>query len=73
MIDIKDSLFPGMVNRMSEKRKQTNVRADDEFLQAVGELIRADHSSALPPSASDVIRKAVFEARDRLRKRAGPK
>ena len=53
-----------------EKRKQINVRADDEFLHAVGELIRADGSSALPPSASDVIRKAVFEKRDRLLKQS---
>lgn len=59
--------------RMGSERKQINLRADHELLAAIGELQRADQSAPIAPTMSDVIRRAVFEARDRLRQKTGRK
>jgi hypothetical protein len=53
----------------TRNRKLLNVTKDDELMAAIGELMRADTSKVTPPTMNDVVRKAVFEARDRLRQR----
>jgi hypothetical protein len=57
------------MSKAQHKRQQINVRTDDEFEAALAELQRSDQSGVRVPSMSDVIRKSVFEARDRLRQR----
>lgn len=52
---------------MTKAQKQINIRADDEFLAAIGEIQRADTASLTVPAVTDVIRTAVFEKRDRIR------
>jgi hypothetical protein len=51
-------------------RKLLNVTKDDDLMVAIGELMRADTSKPTPPTMNEVVRKAVFEARDRLRQKA---
>lgn len=54
---------------MPSNRKQINLRVDDELLEAIGELQRGD-AGVIVPSQTAVIRKAVLEARDRLREQS---
>lgn len=53
---------------MSERRKQLNLRTDDELEAAIGELQRTDPGPRIP-SAAQVVRIAVLQARDRRRAR----
>lgn len=56
------------------ERKQINLRTDEDFLRAVGELQRLD-DAAIVPTMSDVIRDAVFRelARRKADRRGGRK
>ncbi len=54
----------------TDARKQINVRVDDETLEAIGDLMRMDTSAPLPPTITEVFKRAVIEARDRQRKAA---
>jgi hypothetical protein len=53
----------------TRQRRQINVRTDAELDEAVAALQRAAPGAKVP-SQSDVIRKAVFEAHERLRRQA---
>ena len=54
-----------------DDRKQLNVRVDDEFLAAVGDIQRLDRSELTALSVSDVVKRAVMELADRLRRTEG--
>jgi hypothetical protein len=56
---------------MGSDRKQINLRVDDELLAVIGELQRLDDSGPTVPTMSEVIRKALFETRERWRQKAG--
>lgn len=55
--------------RMVQKRKQINVRVDDELAAALGEQRRLEPGDQ-PPSLSEAIRIAVVARLNQLRKAA---
>jgi hypothetical protein len=52
---------------MKDRRDTLNIRVNQEFREAIGELQRASPETS-PPSAAEIIKSLVFAARDRLRK-----
>jgi hypothetical protein len=59
-----------MVNTKPLKHKLNfTMRVDEEFAAAVADIQRMGRSGTKVPTMSDVIRKAVFDERERLRGR----
>ena len=55
---------------MSDKRKQYIFRADDEAVVAIGEIQKLDPAYVTAPPVNTIMKRAVIELRDRLRKAA---
>lgn len=53
------------------ERRQVNIWASDEVLEAIAKLIRADTSKRKPPSQNEVVCKAILEAAARLDEETG--